>query len=150
MEDDGGQYLISPVDPEIKASMKKVLNYFEKAYKIKATKITVKKLKKSTALWLANMTAKDDKDFSYELTDRKYHLNIWLEFIKWMLCLSNHTFIALFTGMFEKFGVKHGSEEHNRLMQQSKELYQEFKVCGCRLYIYQHVNKDRNLYAIKV
>lgn len=127
MEDDGGQYLISPVDPEIKAAMKSVVKHFEKAYKIKATKISVKKLKKGTALWLANMACKDDKDFSYELTDRKNHLNIGWEFIKWMLFMSNHTLVALITASFEKFSMKYGSEKHVKLMQQSKDLYQEFK-----------------------
>jgi len=128
MEDDGGQYLISPVDPEIKAAMKRVVNYFEKAHKVKATKLNIKMLKKSIALWLANMLCKDEKDFSYELTNRKGQLNVWLEFIKWMLFMSNHTLIALVTAIFEKFGLKHGSEKHIRLLQQSKDLYQEFKV----------------------
>ncbi|XP_014468822.1 PREDICTED: fatty-acid amide hydrolase 2 [Dinoponera quadriceps] len=127
MEDDGGQRLISPVDPEIKATMKKVLNYFEKAHNIKATKINVKKLRKGLALWLANMTCKDDKDFSYELTNRQGHINIGLEFIKWVLFMSNHTLVALFTAMFEKCGMKYGSEEHVKLMQESKDLSQEFK-----------------------
>lgn len=135
MEDDGGQYLISPVDPEIKVAMRRVVNYFEKAHKIKATKLSIKMFKKSTALWLANMACKDEKDFSYELTNRKSHLNIWLEFIKWMLFMSNHTLIALVTAIFEKFGVKYGSEKHVRLMQQSKDLHQEFKVSHCVLYV---------------
>jgi len=129
MEDDGGQYLISPVDPEIKDAMRRVINYFEKAHKIKATKLNIKKLKKSSALWLANMACKDDKDFSYELANRKGHINIWWEFIKWLLFMSNHTLVALFTAMFEKLsGIKYGSEEHGRLIQQSKDLYQEFRV----------------------
>lgn len=128
MEDDGGQYLVSPVDPEIKDAMRRILNYFEKAHKIKATKLTVKKLKKGIALWLANMTAKDEKDFSYELTNRKSQINICWEFVKWMLFMSDHTLVALFTAAFEKLGMKHGSEKHARLMQQSKDLRQEFKV----------------------
>lgn len=127
MEDDGGQYLISPVDPEIKDAMRRILNHFEKAHKIKATKLTVKKLKKGIALWLANMTAKDDKDFSYELANRNGHINIYWEFVKWMLFMSDHTLVALLTASFEKLGMKHGSEEHVRLMQQSKDLRQEFK-----------------------
>lgn len=133
MEDDGGQHLISPVDPEIKTAMRRVLNYFEKAHKVKAKKLNVKKLKKSLALWLANMTCKDDKDFSYELTNRHGHLNIWWEFVKWMLFTSNHTLVALLTATFEKFGMKHGSEKHVRLIEESKELFQEFKVS---LFIY--------------
>ncbi|KYM89280.1 Fatty-acid amide hydrolase 2 [Atta colombica] len=127
MEDDGGQYLISPVDLEIKAVMKRVINYFEKAHKVKATKVNIKKLKKSIALWLANMSCKKEEDFSYELTNRKGQLNVWLEIIKWMLFMSNHTLVALVTAIFEKCGLKHGSEKHVRLMQQSKDLYQEFK-----------------------
>ncbi|GAB1868875.1 Fatty-acid amide hydrolase 2 [Camponotus japonicus] len=127
MEDDGGQYLISPVDPEIKDAMRRILKYFEKAHKIKATKLSIKKLKKGIALWMANMTAKDDKDFSYELTNRKGHINICWELVKWMLFMSDHTLVALLTVTFEKFGIKYGSEEHSRLMQQSKDLRQEFK-----------------------
>ncbi|XP_012235122.1 fatty-acid amide hydrolase 2 isoform X2 [Linepithema humile] len=128
MEDDGGQYLISPVDPEIKDAMRRIVNYFEKAHKIKATKVNVKKLKKSMALWLANMACKDDKDFSYELTNRKGHITIWWEFIKWLLFMSNHTLVALFTATFEKLSaIKYGNEEHGRLIQQSKDLYQEFR-----------------------
>jgi fatty acid amide hydrolase 2 len=128
MEDDGGQYLTSPVDPEIKNAMKRVLSYFEKAHKIKATKLNVKKLRKSIALWLANMTCKDDKDFSYELSNRQGYLNIWLEFIKWFFFMSNHTLVALLTAIFEKCGMKHGSEQHVTLIQQSKDLFLEFKV----------------------
>ncbi|XP_032677747.1 fatty-acid amide hydrolase 2-B isoform X2 [Odontomachus brunneus] len=127
MEDDGGQRLISPVDPEIKTTMKQVLNYFEKAHNIKATKINIKKLRKGLALWLANMTCKDDKDFSYELTNRQGHLNVWLEFVKWIFFMSNHTLVALLTAMFEKCGMKYGSEKHVKLIQESKDLFQEFK-----------------------
>ncbi|KYN07521.1 Fatty-acid amide hydrolase 2 [Cyphomyrmex costatus] len=127
MEDDGGQYLVSPVDPEIKTAMKRVVNYFEKAHKVKAMKINIKKFKKGIALWLANMSCKEEEDFSYELTNRKGQLNVGLEIIKWMLFMSNHTLVALVTAIFEKCGLKHGSEEHVRLMQQSKDLFQELK-----------------------
>ena len=54
--------------------------------------------------------------------------NIVLIIVKWMLFMSNHTLVALVTAIFEKCGLKHGSEKHVRLMQQSKDLYQEFKV----------------------
>lgn len=127
MEDDGGQFLTSPVEPEIKEAMMKVVRYLEKAHKIKATKLNIKKLKKSIALWMANMSCKDEKDFTYELSNREGHINLWWEFVKWMLCMSNHTLIALLTATFERFTVKHGSEEHSRLMQESRDLYREFQ-----------------------
>ncbi|XP_076674187.1 fatty-acid amide hydrolase 2 [Andrena cerasifolii] len=127
MEDDGGQFLTSPVDPEIKASMRKVVHYLDKAYKIKATKLSIRKLKKSIDLWLANMRCKDEKDFTYELSNRQGHINLWWEFLKWTVFMSNHTLIALLTATFEKYTVMHGSEKHTRLIQESRDLYQEFQ-----------------------
>ena len=101
MEDDGGQFLTSPVDPEIKASMRRVVRYLDKAYKIKATKLGIRKLKKSIDLWMANMSCKDEKDFTYELSNRQGHINLWWEFLKWTVFMSNHTLIALLTATFE-------------------------------------------------
>ncbi|KAK2585314.1 hypothetical protein KPH14_009997 [Odynerus spinipes] len=127
MEDDGGQYFTSPVDQEIKIAMRKVLLHFEKAHKVKATKIHIRKFKKSIGLWLANMTCKEKKDFSYELANRNGRINIWWEFIKFWMFLSNHTLIAILTAIFERFSIKSGSEQHIKLMQQSRDLYQEIK-----------------------
>ncbi|XP_015173756.1 PREDICTED: fatty-acid amide hydrolase 2 [Polistes dominula] len=127
MEDDGGQYLVSPVSEEIKCAMRKVLLHFEKVYKIKPTKIQVRKFKKSASLWLANMTSKGEQDFSYELANRKGRINIWWEFIKWLMFLSNHTLIALITAAFERLGIKHGSEQYTKLIQESRDLNQEFQ-----------------------
>ncbi|XP_068968973.1 fatty-acid amide hydrolase 2-A isoform X1 [Bombus flavifrons] len=127
MEDDGGQYFTSPVESEIREAMRKVVQYLEKAHKIKATKIHIKKMKKSIALWMANMSCKDEKDFTYELSNRAGHINLWWEFLKWTLFLSNHTLIALLTATFERFAVKHGSDKHTKFIQESKELYREFQ-----------------------
>lgn len=127
MEDDGGQYLTSPVEPEIKEAMRKVVRYLEKAHKIKATKVNIRKLKKSIALWMANMSCKDEKDFTYELSNRDGHITLWWEFLKWTFFMSNHTLIALLTATFERFAVKHGSDEHSKLIQESRDLYREFQ-----------------------
>lgn len=127
MEDDGGQYFVSPVDPEIKEAMRSVVKYLDKAHKAKVKQINVKKFKKSLALWLANMTTKDGKDFAYELSNREGAVNVWWEFAKMLLFMSNHTFIALLTAAFEKFAVTYGSEKHTKLMNESKDLCREFQ-----------------------
>ncbi|XP_012278947.1 fatty-acid amide hydrolase 2-B [Orussus abietinus] len=127
MEDDGGQYAVSPVDHEIKSAMKQVVLYLEKAHKVKVTKVNFRKLKKSTALWLVNMSPDEGKSFAYELANRNGKLNVWWEFLKWCCCLSSHTLIALLTAIFEGFGVKRGSPQYEKLMQESKDLCQEFK-----------------------
>ncbi|XP_033227139.1 fatty-acid amide hydrolase 2-A isoform X2 [Belonocnema kinseyi] len=127
MEDDGGQYLVSPVDREIKESLRKVVHYLEKAHNIKATKLQIRRMKKSLAYWLANMACEEGHDFSYELSNRNGQINVWLELVKWTLFMSNHTLIALLTAAFERFQIKIGTEEQTKLVQESRELYQEFR-----------------------
>ncbi|OXU26780.1 hypothetical protein TSAR_006488 [Trichomalopsis sarcophagae] len=127
MEDDGGQMFVSSVDPEIRDSMRQVLNYFEKAYGVKAKKVNIRKFKKSLALWFACMSTEPDKDFSYELTNRTGRINIFAEYFKWITCQSDHTFVALITATFERLNVSHGSEFQAKLKEQCKELQQEFK-----------------------
>lgn len=128
MENNGGQFLVSPVDREINESMRKIVNYLEKAHKIKATKIQMKKMKMSLAYWMAAMTGEKGKDFAYELSNRKGQINVWWELIKWFFFMSNHTLIALMTSAFEKFNMSIGSEQHTKLIQGGRELYQEFRV----------------------
>ncbi|XP_043274619.1 fatty-acid amide hydrolase 2-A [Venturia canescens] len=127
MLDDGGQLLVSPVDHEIKDGIKRVVKYLETAHKVKAKKVEIKKMKKSLALWLANMTSPDGKDFAHELANRKGRISLGWEFLKWFTRTGSHTFIALVTAAFEMFKFKHDSEERTTLIQQSRELYQEFK-----------------------
>lgn len=38
-EDDGGSFFLSPVDPDIKVSLRRVVTYLEKAYGIKSQKV---------------------------------------------------------------------------------------------------------------
>lgn len=128
MEDDGGQYFISPVDAEIKDAMHRVIAYFEKAHNVKAKRLHFPKMKKSLGYWFARMSGGNGKDFSYELSNRTGRVKIWWEFIKWVLHVGDHTFVALLTVAFENFGVSRGSEAHTKLMQEGKELIREFKV----------------------
>lgn len=37
-EDDGGSFMVSPVDPDIKMSLRNVVTYLEKAHGVKAQK----------------------------------------------------------------------------------------------------------------
>ncbi|KAF4519619.1 hypothetical protein B566_EDAN003786 [Ephemera danica] len=94
MDDNSGSPLTSKVHPEIKASMKKVITHFEKAYKLKA---------------------------------QKGNVNLWLEFPKWLLGLSNHTFIALATAVSDHLGVQPNSEKHRYLFELCDQLRQEFQ-----------------------
>ena len=128
MEDDGGQMLVSSVDPEIRESMRRVVNYLEKAYNIKPQKVNFSQFKKTLPLWFACMTTEPDKDFSYELTNRTGRVNLVWEYLKWITFTSDHTIVALVTATFERFNVRHSSGYHNKLKQECRRLQQEFKV----------------------
>ncbi|XP_034949962.1 fatty-acid amide hydrolase 2 [Chelonus insularis] len=127
MEDDGGQYLVSPVSKDIKEAMNKVIWYLTWNHKVKVEKVQIKKMKKSLALWLANMTSPEGKDFAYELSNRKKRINIFWEFIKWATGTGEHTLIALITAAFEAFGIKYNSEERSKLLQETRDLNEEFR-----------------------
>lgn len=129
MEDDGGESIfVSRVDPEIKEAMRKVIFYFEKAHNVRAKKVNFRQFKKSLVLWFALISSEPEKDFSFELGDRKYRKNLFWEFFKWITCTSDHTFIALMTALIERFTNTHGSEAQAKLKQEIRELREEFQV----------------------
>ncbi|XP_014205027.1 fatty-acid amide hydrolase 2 isoform X2 [Copidosoma floridanum] len=127
MEDSGGEMLVSSVDPEIKESMRRVVDYFERAHKVKPTKVEIRKFKKSLSLWLARMSSRDGKDFSYEMSNCTGRLNVAWELLKWITFTSEHTIAALVTATFERLNVGYGSELHGKLKQEGKELQLEFQ-----------------------
>ncbi|XP_068081794.1 fatty-acid amide hydrolase 2 [Anabrus simplex] len=127
MENDGGSVLVSPVHPEIRTAMRKVVAHFEKAYGIKPQKILNKKFSKSAPIWFAKMKVKGAPSFSEQLTNLEGSVNVYLEFLKWILCWSNHTFIGLCTALTEMWGVKHGSEKHQYLVNMCSQLKLELQ-----------------------
>lgn len=147
MEDDGGQFFITPVSPDIKQAMNKVISYLTWGHKIKVEKVKIKKFKKSLALWFANMASPKGKDFAYELANRKGRINVWWEFIKWITFTSHHTLIGLITSTFEIFGIQYDSEIRTKLVQESRDLYQEFRVSFLLSSIYLiERKKKRNIF----
>ncbi|XP_063244064.1 fatty-acid amide hydrolase 2-A isoform X2 [Bacillus rossius redtenbacheri] len=127
MEHDGGSHLVSPVDGEIKDALRKVVTYLDKAYGIKAQKICLGKLRLSTAIWMAKMKVKGSPPFSEQLANCKGAVNVYLELLKWFLCISKHTFIGLATAITEDFGVEYGSDKHVYLLDQCRQLADELQ-----------------------
>ncbi|XP_015113822.1 fatty-acid amide hydrolase 2 [Diachasma alloeum] len=126
MEDDGGQFLVSPVSKDIKLAMSKLLYTLEIAHNVKAEKIKIKKFKKGLALWFANMTSPEGKDFAWELSNRKGRLSIWWEFVKWLTRTGSHTFVAISTAAFEGLSMRFNDTKRAQLLEESKDLRREF------------------------
>ncbi|XP_023715933.1 fatty-acid amide hydrolase 2-A [Cryptotermes secundus] len=127
MEDDGGSAVVSAVHPEIRVALRKAVFYFDKAYGIKAQKVQIKKMKNSAAIWFAKMKTRDGPAFSEHLLDCKGSVNVYWELLKWLIGMSNHTFIGITTALIEKWGIEHGSEHHRYLIGQCSQLYEELQ-----------------------
>lgn len=124
-EDDMGSMFVSSVHPDIKDNMKKVVAHLEQAHKIKAVKLENKRFKKSINMWLAMMKVKDGPNFGQQLVNLEGNFNIYLELIKWMFRLSNHTLIGLITCLVEKGGVQQGTPEYDKLVDERNKLILE-------------------------
>lgn len=122
---DGGGHLISPVNHEIRELFKKIVLHLDKAHKIKAKKIEIKRFTKSASMWLANMKAENGPTFQEQLANLNGSVNLPLEIIKWFFRISHHTFIGLATALLEKTGPKYGSEKHVYLVQERDNLRRE-------------------------
>jgi len=95
MEDDGGSPLTTRVHPDIKAAMKKVIRHLDKAYGIKAQKLTLEKMKYSTYLFFTKFASGNKYPFTQELTLRKGQINPFVELVKWPFGLSKHTLMGI-------------------------------------------------------
>jgi hypothetical protein len=55
-------------------------------------------------------------------------VNVYWELLKWLIGMSNHTFIGITTALVEKWGIEHGCEHHRYLIGQCSQLYEELQV----------------------
>lgn len=127
--DDLGGNLTSPVDESIRMAMNRVIEHFDAKSKTKPQRKQIRRLRKSTGLWMGNMKSPDSADkFDSQLLNLKGRINPYLELAKWFIGQSNHTFIAIMTALTEKTGVKYGGSKHQYLINEKKELLKEFET----------------------
>ncbi|KAG5681223.1 hypothetical protein PVAND_010677 [Polypedilum vanderplanki] len=58
-ENDGGGFLVSPVDKDLQQALTKVVNYFKNSLKVEVNRVQITRCKNTGAMWLANMKSKD-------------------------------------------------------------------------------------------
>lgn len=125
--DNGGGYLVSSVDDDIKQAMTSVVKHFTRICEKAPKRIQINSLKQSTEIWLANMkSTNESKGFEYQLLNLEGHINPPMELIKWLFGRSNHTFIAIMTAWTDKTGNKPGSSRHSHRVKQKDNLIKEF------------------------
>lgn len=124
---DGGGFLMSPVDSDIQSGLLKVVKHMVDQHKVKAKQVEITQLRKSMVLWLANMKDPQGKEFDLQLGNLEGRVNAWKELGKWIFGMSHHTFIALATAIVEQGGVKPGTPQHTYLVKRKNQLVEEFK-----------------------
>uniref|UniRef100_A0A2A4J577 Amidase domain-containing protein n=1 Tax=Heliothis virescens TaxID=7102 RepID=A0A2A4J577_HELVI len=116
--------LIDPVDPEIIAAMKKVTEFLKKQYQIDSEEKKIPLMRKSMAIWFANM--KSEKRFGEFIMNNDSIGSILFEMLKNIIGLSGNTFIGLFTSLFDYGGVDIGSEQYKHYLKLREDLERTF------------------------
>ncbi|XP_014360123.2 fatty-acid amide hydrolase 2-A [Papilio machaon] len=116
--------LTDPVDPEIIAAMKKVVEFLNVKHQMKPVEIKIQQLRQSIAIWLANM--KNEKKFGYFIMKNDSIYSICKEIFKNIIGCSGNTLIALVTALFDYSGPKIGDDKYNHFLKKRDELEQVF------------------------
>lgn len=101
-ESDGGSYFVSPVDIDLRTAIDKVIRHLQTALKAKPQRVKLPKLKRSAAIWLANMKDENVPGFQCQLANLNGSINPYVEIVKWLFGMSKHTFIAIMTAITGK------------------------------------------------
>lgn len=126
-EDDGGGYLVSPVDVDIKNSLRKVVKHLENITKKKPQKIQLEKFQQSAAIWFANMQDNSEYKFDAQLANLEGKINPYFELLKWFTGTSNHTFIGIMTAIIERNGTQYDSPKYHYLVEKRNQLIKEMQ-----------------------
>uniref|UniRef100_A0A336K9U2 CSON004845 protein n=1 Tax=Culicoides sonorensis TaxID=179676 RepID=A0A336K9U2_CULSO len=127
-ESDGGSFLVSPVDTDIKEAIQRVAAHFKRTLKVETVKkVQIEKFRKSIPIWMAAMKTKEAISFDRQLANLEGKINPWIELLKFPFGLSNFTLVALLTAITEKTGAQYGSPKHQYLIEQKKEMVEEIR-----------------------
>lgn len=127
MDSDGGNPHISKIHPDMVKAMGKVLQHFENAYKIKPERLELKSLKHAFYMWAAKMRNSGAPSFASEMGERKHEVNCMLEFLEWIVGLSNFTLPAILLAFTEKCIPDEDSEETERYFNMCSDLQRELQ-----------------------
>ncbi|KAG8175646.1 hypothetical protein JTE90_006844 [Oedothorax gibbosus] len=128
MENEGGNPLISAVDPEILNAQQKVLKHFSTEYGLTPTLISdVPHLQHCFETWSKVLTASDLRPVDEEMTGRKGRAYMPLEILKWALGVSNHILPVLISALLGRAWApqgEKGAEPHFRKMREMEEFFE--------------------------
>ena len=127
MEDCGGHFLVSNVDPELKQAQQYVCQQLEQKLGVKVEAIKIDKLASSLEIWSSMMASAAQKSFCFYMGNQEAAINPFWELLKSCVRLSNHTIPAIGLGMLEKFESLAPKSVSESFIQMGEELRQELE-----------------------
>ena len=103
IEDDGGSFFVSKVDPELKEAQQQVCQHLEKEHGVTVEEIQLEKLASSLQIWSHMMASAGGPSFCDLMGKEESSVNPFWEMLKCCVQMSNHTFPAIGLGIVEKF-----------------------------------------------
>ncbi|XP_055921354.1 fatty-acid amide hydrolase 2 [Eupeodes corollae] len=126
-ESDGGSRLVSPVDEDLKNSLRKVIDYLQTSTGTTASKIQNEKFKQSPSIWFANMKDDSGHGFGHQLANFNGEINPITELLKLCVGLSQHTFIGVVTALVDNAQIPFGSPKYHHLVKKRDNLRKEMQ-----------------------
>ena len=127
IEDCGGHFLISNVDPELKQAQQYVCQQLEEKLGVEVVKLKIEKLSNSLEIWSSMMSSGAQKSFCYYMGNQVSEVNPFWELLKACIGLSNHTLPAIGLGMLEKFESLTPKRVSESFIQMAEELRLELE-----------------------
>lgn len=127
MEDCGGHFLVSNVDPELKQAQQNVCTQLQEKLGVKVEPVKIDKLASSLEIWSSMMLSAAQKSFCFYMGNQEAAVNPCMELLKSCVGLSSHTIPAIGLGILEKFESLTPKSVSESFIQMGEELRQELE-----------------------
>lgn len=115
---------LTKTDEELKHGILRVVDKLRsEVAEVREAKL--KYLNSAFKLWMFKMKADDANKLSFEMNNREGHLNVYLEFLRYFINCSQHTFASITTAIFQDLSASSLVQNSVELKKQYDALYKE-------------------------
>ncbi|XP_077540317.1 fatty-acid amide hydrolase 2-A [Haemaphysalis longicornis] len=139
MVDDMGGALCTPVHPEMKDAVRKVVRYFRETHGSPVAEVALEEFRHSAQIFNARLAAASVPSFASELALLKGKVPVWRELVRWLFGRSPHTLPALMLCLLEWLSPKRGHPVLQRALARAdvlKERMDALLAGGAAIFVY--------------
>lgn len=124
--EDIGDPIVSKCSSDILFGMKSIVEHFQAKYKVAARKVTIDEFKYGLCLWYCEANVKDAPSMGMQINDGRCEMNPYIELVKKVLNLSQHTLYSILSVFFQKLTPTYGTSRHTYLSRRANEMRNKF------------------------